>query len=86
MRRPNTLELFLLEFTIFFSLWLIYPYLATLLSALFSIICFFLLLFTWIAERIEPSRVPGWYFSYMWVSVLAPLVAAAAYQLINWAA
>lgn len=84
MRRPNALEFFLLEFILFFSLWLIMPYLATLLTTIFTCICFFLLLFSWIAERIEPSRVPTWYFSLMWVSVLAPLVAAASYQLINY--
>lgn len=83
MRRLSTLELFLLEFILFFGLWLIYPYLATLLTTIFTCICFFLLLFSWISERLEPSRVPAWYFSMMWVSILAPLAAAAGYQLIN---
>ncbi|RMG86970.1 MAG: hypothetical protein D6714_03225, partial [Bacteroidetes bacterium] len=56
------------------GLWFWNDYIATMLSLAFPAICFFILIISLIAEWIEPSKVPKWYFQVMIVSILAPLV------------
>ena len=71
MTQIGKLEIFLIEFALFLGLWLVYDYLAALLTAIFVPICTFILLIAWIAEYIEPSRVPASYFKLMGISILA---------------
>ena len=76
MKRLRPIELFLIEFIIYTLLWLSNDYVATLLTLLFSTIFFFILIISLITELIEPSKVPRWYYSFMLVSILAPVIAA----------
>ena len=80
MTKLGAIEIFLVEFVIFLGFWIFDEYLGTLMTTLFAPISFFLLLVAWIAERIEPSRVPSWYFTLMICSCLAPIAAALAYK------
>ena len=69
-------ELFLIEFAFYILLWLWNDYIATLVSALFILVCTSILLIALVAELIERSKVPRRYFYYMLVSILAPLLSS----------
>ncbi len=79
----RTVEILLLEIAFNIVLWLLDEYIATLLSLILGSIFLLLLLFALVVEWIERSKVPRWYFWFMLVSVLAPLVAAAIYLAIQ---
>lgn len=79
--RLRPVEILLLEIVIYLGLWLWNDYLATLLSLTFAGIFLFILLISLLAEWIERSKVPRWYYSLMIVSILAPLIAAALFLL-----
>ena len=79
MPKIRPLELFLIEFIIYTGLWLYNDYIATLVTLIFSSILFFILIISFIAEWIEPSKVPKSYFTFMIISILAPLLAAGIF-------
>ena len=79
MSKWGFIEIFLLEFVIYILLWLVNDYLAMMLSLTFCVICFFILLISLVAELIERSRVPRWYFTLMIASILAPILSAVIY-------
>jgi len=74
MQRFGAIELFVIEFILFALLWLISDYVGTLLSLGVSLTAFFILIISLIAEWIEPSKVPRWYFVFMMVTVFTPLL------------
>ena len=80
--RLSLLEIFLLEVVVWLGLWLLNDYLATLLTLIIGAIVLAVLLIALIAEAIERSKVPRKYFYVMWLSVVAPLAAAALYLFI----
>ena len=82
MKRLSTIEIFLIEFVLFLGLWLFNDYMGTLLSIILASISFFLLLIALVAEYLEPSRIPRWYFVIMISTILAPLAAALVYWII----
>ena len=82
MRRPSALELFLLQLILYFVLWLSNDYLATLASLIMGTIFLLVLLISLIVEKIERSKVPVWYYTYMAASFLAPLIAGLIFLII----
>jgi hypothetical protein len=80
--RLSLLEIFLLEVIVWLGLWLLNDYLATLLTLTLGAIVSAVLLIALMAEAIERSKVPRKYFHVMWLSILAPLVAAVLYWVI----
>jgi hypothetical protein len=82
MRQIRTIEILLIEVIIYLALWLINDYVAMYLSMIFGSICFFILLFTGIAELLERSKVSRKYFWIMAASALAPVIAAALFFLL----
>ena len=82
MRQIRTIEILLIEVIIYLALWLINDYAAMYLSMIFGSICFFILLFTGIAELLERSKVSRKYFWIMAASALAPVIAAALFFLL----
>ena len=83
MRRLLIIEIGLGQVALYLLLWLWNEYNASLFSLVFGAIFLFLLVISAIAEFIEPSKVPRWYFGFMAVSVAAPLLAALIYVAIN---
>ena len=83
MRTIRPIEIFLLELVIYLALWVIDDYLASLLSAILVGIFLLTLLFSLVFELVERSKVPRLYYQFMIASVVAPLLAAAIYLLIN---
>ena len=71
--------MFLIQFIIYTALWLISDFTATLVTLVFTAIFIFVLIISLIAEFIEPSKVPPWYFRFMIVSILAPIIAAGIF-------
>ena len=76
-------EVFLIEAIVYIALWLWNEYIATIMTLSFSAIALFILIISLISEVIEPSKVPRWYFSYMIISVLTPLVIGAFFMVLN---
>lgn len=76
MRKFGVVELFIVEFILFAILWLMNDFIATLLSLGVPLTAFFILIISLIAEWIEPSKVPRWYFTFMLVTIVTPLVVA----------
>ncbi len=79
MEKIRPVEIFLVEVIIYFLLWIFNDYLATLLSVSMVAIFLCILLISLIVEGIERSKVPIWYYHFMIVSLLAPLLVAMIY-------
>ena len=73
----RALELFLAELIIFVILWLSHSFLATYLTIIFSVIFFFIFIISVLAELVERSKVPRFYFYAMIVSFITPWIATA---------
>jgi len=89
MLKIRPIEWFLGEFIVYILLWLINDYVATLISLAFIVIFVAILIVAGIAELIEPSKVPAYYYKFMIASILAPLVAGVLFIIIvggdlNW--
>lgn len=76
MQRIRPLELFLIQVLFYGLLWVWDDYIATLISATFAVIAFCVLIVSLIAELLERSKVPKWYFWGMAISVIAPILTA----------
>jgi len=79
MPKIRPIELFLIQFIIYSVLWLWNEYIASLLTLVFTAITIFILAISLMAEFIEPSKVPRWYFSSMLVSIIAPILATIVF-------
>ena len=81
-------EVFLIQVFLYMVCWLLNDYLATMVSLIFGTMFFAILLVSLVVEVVERSRVPRWYFVFMLISVIAPLVSAGIYlsitQGLNW--
>jgi hypothetical protein len=76
MQKIRPIEIFLIEFILFSLLWLWDDYIASMLTIVFSFIFFFILVISLLVELVERSKVPKWYFTFMAVSIFAPITAA----------
>jgi len=83
------IEIFLLQVIGYAALWLISDYTATLVTILFPIIFFSLLMLSLLSELVQKSKVPKWYYWFMGISIFAPIFTALIFILIlgvdfNW--
>lgn len=83
MERIRPIEILLGEVVIYLIIWVFNDYMAAMLSLIFGSIFLLILLVSLVVEVVEKSKVPHWYFVFMGLSVLAPVVAAIVYALIN---
>ncbi|HQU57549.1 MAG: hypothetical protein KDD02_07945 [Phaeodactylibacter sp.] len=83
MERIRPIEILLAETVLYLLVWILNDYVATLLSLIFGAIFLLILLVSLVVELVERSRVPRWYFTFMGVSVAAPILAAALYTLFS---
>ena len=77
--RLSLLEIFLLETAAWLALWLISDYVATLLTLIVGAIVSAVLVVALMAEWVERSKVPRWYFQVMALSIGANATAAGLY-------
>ncbi len=83
MERIRPVEILLIEVVIYLIIWVANDYMAAMLSLIFGGIFLLILLASLAMELVERSKVPRLYFTFMWLSVLAPVIAAILYFLIN---
>ena len=72
----------LLEAVIFTLLWLWNEYVATYLTIIFPAIFLIILVLSAIADWIEPSRIPAWYYKLMLISIFIPLMVGGIFYFI----
>jgi len=72
--RTNLLIVTLLQSVIYSGLWLWNEYVATYLTLIFPGMILVILVIGTIADLIEPSRIPRWYYLLMIISIVTPLV------------
>ncbi|MEM1124567.1 MAG: hypothetical protein AAGJ18_29280 [Bacteroidota bacterium] len=75
---PNLglLEISLIQIFIYSFLWVISEFTATLITLVLPGIFLFLLLIALVAELLDSSRTPRWYFKFMILSILLPILTA----------
>ena len=81
--RTNLLIILLGQAVIYTSLWLWNEYVASYLTIIFPGIILFILIIAIIADLIEPSRIPGWYYGLMLISIFTPLVIGAVFYYLS---
>ncbi len=74
MKNIGIREIFLLQVILYLLAWAASRYLAQLLAVLFASITLLLTLIALVAEGLEPSRIPRFYFQFMLASFVAPLL------------
>lgn len=82
MQKIGLLEIFLMQILAYTLLWIWDDFAATLVSSAFFMIMIFILIVSLIAEILEPSKVPKWYFKFMGISILAPCITALIFVII----
>jgi len=80
---PHFLIIVLAQAVIYLSIWLWDEYLASYITLIFPIMIFVILVLALIADWIEPSRIPGWYYKLMIVSIVIPVIIVAVFYYIN---
>lgn len=83
LKSLGIVEISLVQIIIYCLLWLNNPYLATLLTVIIAPIFGFLLLISLIAEWVERSKVPKWYFKIMFLSFIIPVIVALFFYAAN---
>lgn len=76
-------EIFLIQVFLYMLCWLLNDYLASMVSLIFATMFLAILLVSLVVEVVERSRVPRWYFFFMLISVIAPIVSAGIYLSIS---
>ena len=61
------------------AFWLWNEYIATLFTLIFPAVILVILVLSTIADWIEPSRISKWYYIYMIISIITPLVIGAIF-------
>ena len=79
MSRFGPIEILLLEVIFYLLLWFADDYIAAMISLIFAVVILLILIISIIVELIERSKVPRWYFTVMFLSVLAPIISAVIY-------
>ena len=83
-KRPLSIsEIFFIQVIVYLLVWLWNDFVATILSLSFTAIAFFILVISLIAELIDRSKVPRWYFYVMVLSVLTPLLVGSLFMYIK---
>ena len=73
--RPLSMtEVFLIQAVFYTLLWLWNDHAATILTLSFAAIALFILVISLIAEVLDRSKVPRWYFWVMGISIVTPLI------------
>lgn len=79
MKRLRSVEILLIEIILYLILWFVNDYMAAMISAIFASVILLILFTSLVVELIERSKVPRWYFTVMFLSVLAPIISAVIY-------
>lgn len=83
LKSIGIVEISLFQFIVYCLIWLSNPYLATLITSIVVPIFAMLLIISLIAELIERSKVPKWYFKFMFISVIIPILVGLFFYILN---
>ena len=67
---------------VYSAIWIWNEYVAFYLSVILPSIVLFLMILSLIADLIEPSRIPRWYYKLMLMSIIIPLIIGGVFFLI----
>lgn len=73
----------LLQAIVYTGVWMWDEYVAAYLTIVFPAIILFILIIASIADLIEPSRIPGWYYGLMIISILIPVLIGGVFFYFN---
>lgn len=81
--RLSPLETFLIQVLLYILLWLANDFYATLATVAFGGVFLSIWVVSRLSEWIEPSKVPKWYFRYVFGAAMAPILVALVFYFIN---
>ena len=79
MTNQRLLEIFFAQIIVYLLLWLYNSYFGFLMSIILGSIAIAILALSFVAEKIEPSKVPLWYFKLIALCAAAPLSVYVIY-------
>jgi len=68
---------------LYLSLWLWNEYVASYMTLILPALILIILILALIADWIEPSRIPGWYYKLMIISIVIPVLIGVVFYFIN---
>jgi hypothetical protein len=77
--KTNLAIILLLQAVIYSGIWLWNEYVAVYLTLIFPGMILVILIIAAIADLIEPSRIPGWYYGMMIISIVTPIIIGAVF-------
>jgi len=82
MFKFTLIESFLVQVVFYTITWLVNEYVGTLLCIIIPPIAMAVLIISYLAERIEKTKVPSSYFKHMWLLMVAPLLVGLVFTAI----
>ncbi|MBP7273183.1 MAG: hypothetical protein KA974_05045 [Saprospiraceae bacterium] len=79
MDNTRLLLVFLIELIIYFLVWQWNNFIASYVTLIFAAISFFVLIISVISDRIERSNIASWYYKFMVINILAPIISVLLY-------
>lgn len=81
--RTNIIEISLIQLIFYVGVFLWDQHIGVLLSLSFAGISLAIVILSYLADWIEAARVPTWYYPFMWISVICPIVVWVFFALIG---
>jgi hypothetical protein len=78
----NLIAIILFQAVIYSAIWLWNEYVASYLTLIFPGMLLIILVIAFIADLIEPSRIPGWYYGLMIISIIVPILIGGIFYFI----
>lgn len=79
MYNLRPIEIFLIQSIFYIVIWLWNDYVGSILSVSIPIIALCILVISLIAEKLERSNIPKWYYTFMVITLLVPLLVAMVF-------
>lgn len=71
----------LIQGVIYCGIWLWNEYVASYITIIFPVMIALILILSAIADWIEPSRIPKWYYALMIISIVIPILVGALFYM-----
>lgn len=83
LKNLSLFDLFLIQLVIYTAIFIWNDHIGFLLCITFASISLALLIISYLAELVERSKVPVWYYRLMWISVGSPLIVLTFFSLLG---
>lgn len=74
LKDVGLVEFSIAQMIVYALIWLVYPYLGFLLTVIISPIALAIIVISWLADLLDPSRVGKRYYLLMWSVLLCPIL------------